>query len=156
MTSGIYMPKIPKIPKLDFRVEGVFTNLPGGTAIVQQRIFLLPTTTTEVATQMTAICWEAGLGGKGKAQRHGRTTGSPRRSKLQLHFRHQKVSNKFIPSGGNLTDADASADLWVRSRMSISSSIQYERWSFPVIAPRLKATSLHNSRSLSTHTGRLK
>src|SRR5207244_2213697 len=28
MRSGIYVPKLPGVPKMDFRVEGVYTDLP--------------------------------------------------------------------------------------------------------------------------------
>jgi hypothetical protein len=57
------------------------------------------------------------------------------RNKLQFEFRHLKVSHEFIPSGGTLADASVRADVWVGSAVSISAAVQYEAWTFPVIAP---------------------
>src|SRR6266849_2671375 len=57
------------------------------------------------------------------------------RDRIQLNFRHQKVSQEFIPGGGTLTDVGARGDYWVRSNLSLSASVQYERWLFPVIQP---------------------
>ena len=56
------------------------------------------------------------------------------RNKLQFGFRHQKVSHEFIPSGGTLADASVRAEFWPRSSFSLSASVQYEMWNFPVIA----------------------
>jgi hypothetical protein len=57
------------------------------------------------------------------------------KNRIQFNFRHQKVSNQFIPSGGSLTDVGVRGDLWLRNGVSITSSVQYERWLFPVIQP---------------------
>jgi hypothetical protein len=54
---------------------------------------------------------------------------------LQFSFRHQKVSKGFIPEGGTLTDAGVHATAWVGSTLSVSASVQYETWNFPVISP---------------------
>jgi hypothetical protein len=52
-----------------------------------------------------------------------------------LNYRHQKVSKQFIPDGGTVTDAGVSADFLIRHYLSISGSVQYEAWNFPVISP---------------------
>ncbi len=57
------------------------------------------------------------------------------RSRLQLTFRHQKVSHEFIPGGGTLTDFGVRGDYWFRHIVELSASVQYERWLFPVIQP---------------------
>lgn len=41
----------------------------------------------------------------------------------------------FIPGGGTLTDVGVRGDYWVRSNLSLSAAVQYERWLFPVIQP---------------------
>src|SRR5260370_26234871 len=55
------------------------------------------------------------------------------RDRIQLNFRHLKVGQEFIPGGATLTDVGARGDYWVRSNLSLSASVQYERWLFPVI-----------------------
>jgi hypothetical protein len=54
---------------------------------------------------------------------------------LQFNFRHQKVSQEFIPGGGTLTDIGVRGDYWVRSNLGLSAWVQRERWLFPVIQP---------------------
>ena len=56
------------------------------------------------------------------------------KDKLQFTFRHQKVSQQFVPFGGTLTDGGLNVDLWVRSMFSVSAAVQYEVWNFPVLA----------------------
>ena len=57
------------------------------------------------------------------------------RNRLQFNFRHQKVSQQFIPGGGTLTDVGVRNDYWLRPSLGISAWAQYERWLFPVIQP---------------------
>jgi hypothetical protein len=38
---------------------------------------------------------------------------------VQFNFRHQKVSQQFIPSGETLTDFGASADYWFRHHLGV-------------------------------------
>jgi len=40
-----------------------------------------------------------------------------------------------MPGGGSLTDVGVRSDYWVRPYLSVSASVQYERWLFPVIQP---------------------
>jgi len=39
VTSGLYLPQVPGIGKLDLRVEGIYTDPPGGNATVQHGFF---------------------------------------------------------------------------------------------------------------------
>lgn len=57
------------------------------------------------------------------------------KNRLQFNFRHEKVSNQFIPGGGSLTDFGVRRDLWFHNGVGITSSLQFERWLFPVIQP---------------------
>jgi hypothetical protein len=57
------------------------------------------------------------------------------RNRIQLNFRHQKVSQQFIPGGGTLTDIGVRGDYWTRFNVGISGWVQHERWLFPVIQP---------------------
>jgi hypothetical protein len=57
------------------------------------------------------------------------------RNRLQFNFRHQKVSQQFIPGGGSLTDVGVRSDYWLRPSIGLSGWVQYERWMFPIIQP---------------------
>lgn len=131
-TGGLYMPRIPKIPQLDLRVEGVFTDLPGGTAIVRDGFFYFNDRYRNGYTNNGNLIgsW---IGRDGQGAQAWTTYWFSPKNKLQLYFRHQKVSWQFIPDGGTLTDAGVRGDYWVHSILGLSASVQYERWLFPVI-----------------------
>src|ERR1700680_4588495 len=61
------------------------------------------------------------------------------RNRLQFKHRHQKVSHEFITGGGTLTDVGIRNDYWLRPSLGISTTLQYERWLFPVIRPNAPA-----------------
>jgi len=132
LTSGLYISRTPKIPKLDLRVEGVFTDLPGGPATVQHGFFYTNDRFRSGYTNDKNLIgsW---IGRQGQGAEAWSNYWFTPKNKLQFHFRHQKVSWQFIPDGGTLTDLGLSSDVWLRSNFGFSASMQYERWLFPVI-----------------------
>ena len=133
LTAGIYLPKVPRLSKLDVRAEGVFTDLPGGGAVVQHGFFYINGRFRSGYTNDGNLIgsW---IGRQGQGAEAWATYWPTPKNKFQVHFRHQKVSQQFIPDGGTMTDVRVSADLWVHSAISISSFVQYESWTFPVLA----------------------
>jgi hypothetical protein len=59
------------------------------------------------------------------------------KSKIQFQFRHQKISQQFVPGGGSLTDVGVAGNVWIRPRVEIGAQLQYERWLIPVIQPNV-------------------
>jgi membrane-associated phospholipid phosphatase len=136
LTAGLYLSKVPRIPKLDFRVEGVFTDLPGGGPVVQHGFFYINDRFKSGYTNDENLIgsW---IGRQGQGVQAWTTYWFSPKNKLQLHVRHEKVSREFIPDGGTLTDFGLSTDFWVRSNLGLSASVQHERWLFPVIQPNV-------------------
>ena len=134
--AGLYLSHFPRVSRLDLRVEGVYTDVPGGTVFNTKN----PGTFYQNRTWLNGYTnngdlmgsW-VGRGGQG-AQAWTNYWFSPR-NRLQFYFRHQKVSQQFIPGGGSLTDAGVRTDYSLRSNLSFSVSVQHERWLFPVIQP---------------------
>lgn len=131
--AGLYLSQVPKIPKLDLRVEGVYTDNPIGGNVGHGFYYFNFTWRSGYTNNGDLIGSWIGREGQG-AQAWTNYWFTPR-NRLQFNFRHQKVSQEFVPGGGTLTDAGVRADYWVRSNISISTSVQYERWLFPVIQP---------------------
>lgn len=133
--SGLYLSHFPKISKLDLRVEGLYTDPPGGPLLVQHGFFYYNGRFRSGYTNGGNLIgsW---VGRQGQGFDAWSTYWFSPKSNLQFNFRHQKVSQEFIPDGGTLTDAGAHATLWIRSVMSLSAAVQYETWDFPVISPR--------------------
>jgi hypothetical protein len=136
--AGLYLSHFPSISRLDLRVEGVYTDVPGGVIANTKSpgSFYQNATWQDGYTNNGALMgsW-VGRGGQG-AQAWANYWFSPR-NRLQLNFRHQKVSQEFIPGGGSLTDFGVRSDFSVRPDLSLSVSVQHERWLFPVIQPNI-------------------
>jgi len=136
--AGLYLSRFPGVSRLDLRVEGVYTDVPGGTS----------TNTKQPGSFYSNGTWRSGYtnngdligswigrGGQGAQAWSNYWFGS--RNRLQFNFRHQKVSQEFIPGGGTLTDVGVRGDYWVRPNLGLSAWVQRERWLFPVIQPNV-------------------
>jgi Capsule assembly protein Wzi/PAP2 superfamily len=130
--SGLYMPQLPYLRKLDLRVEGVYTDLTIGGNVGDGFFYFNSRYLNGYTNKGNLMGSWIGRDGQG-AQVWSTYWFSPR-NKLQFDFRHQKVSKQFIPGGGTVTDGGVNADFLVRSKFSVTGSVQYERWDFPVIA----------------------
>jgi membrane-associated phospholipid phosphatase len=131
VNPGIYMPKIPKIPKLQLRAEGFNISrtkeFPPGFVYYNQDRYRSGYTNGGNLTG--SWIGRAGRGGQGWL-----TYWLSPRNKLQLGYRLQTVSPDFI-GGGRLVDYSAKSEFMLAQDISISGSVQYEQWRFPVIGP---------------------
>ena len=135
-TGGLYFPRLPKFSKLDLRVEGVYTDLPyGGPNPNFQRTpgFFYYDSTWITGYQNSGHLLGSWIGRAGQGAQAWSTYWFTPKDKLEFSYRHEKVSHEFVPSGGTVTDASASVDFRLRSIFSVSASVQYEAWSFPVL-----------------------
>jgi membrane-associated phospholipid phosphatase len=134
--AGLYLSHFPRVSRLDLRVEGVYTDIPGITAknTKSPGSFYQNGTWRSGYTNSGNIMgsW-VGRGGQG-AQAWANYWFSPR-NRLQFFFRHQKVSQAFIAGGGSLMDAGVRTDYSLRSNLNVSVSVQHERWLIPAIQP---------------------
>jgi membrane-associated phospholipid phosphatase len=132
--AGLYFSHFPRVPKLDLRVEGVYTDVPpGGGPISPGDFYANGTWKSGYTNGGNVIGSWVGRGAQGAQAWTNYWFNT--RNRLQFNFRHQKVSQVFITGGGTLTDFGARGDCWVRPNLSLSASVQYERWLFPVIQP---------------------
>jgi membrane-associated phospholipid phosphatase len=134
VTSGLYLPQVPGISKLDLRVEGVYSDPPGGNSTVQHGFFY---SNSRFKSGYTTDGYLIGswIGRQGQGGQAWATYWLGPRNNVQVNFRHQKVSQQFIPGGGTLTDVGISTDYWFRHNLGLSAWVQHERWLFPTIQP---------------------
>jgi hypothetical protein len=131
--TGIYVPMFPGLRKLDLRVEGGYTNNPLGKGYSSGNYYTANRYLNGYTNDGNLLgSW---MGRAGQGTQAWTNYWFSARDRIQLNFRHLKVGQEFIPGGGTLTDAGVRADYWVRSNLSLSASVQYERWLFPVIQP---------------------
>lgn len=132
--AGLFLSHVPWVSKLDLRAEGVYTDVPpGGGPITPGDFYFNATWRSGYTNDGNIIGSWVGRGGQG-AQAWSNYWFNAR-SRVQLNFRHQKVSQVFVPSGGTVTDFGARGDYSFRQNLSFSAAVQYERWLFPVIQP---------------------
>jgi membrane-associated phospholipid phosphatase len=128
--SGMYFSRLPKIPKLDLRVEGGYTDLPIGGKVGPGYFYF------NYRYRDGYTNWGNLLGNwMGRAAQVGQAWSTywfTPRDNLQFTFRHQKVSREFL-DGGTLTNASVTGNFWARSTFSLSASVQYEAWNYPTI-----------------------
>ncbi len=132
-TAGLYMPKLPKLPSMDLRAEGVYTDLPIGGAVGHGFFYFNGTWRNGYTNDGNLMgSW---IGRQGQGARVWTTYHLTPQSAIEGSFRHHKVSHEFIPQGGSLTDAGVRAD-WTLSRdLAVNAGIQFERWNIPLLAP---------------------
>jgi hypothetical protein len=135
VNSGIYLPRLPGVPKLDLRVEGAYTNTPaadprpiGGEFVYWEQFY------HDLYTNDGNLIgsW---IGRQGQGLRAQSTYWFSPRNSVQFGYRHAKVASDFIPGGETLNDGSVKVDWWIRHDVSVSALVQYEKWLAPILAP---------------------
>ncbi len=130
---GIYFARIPGIPKLDFRAEAVYTNIPGATTGDGQFIYWeIVYHDVYLNDRFLMGNW---IGRQGNGYQGWTTYHFSPRSNLQFGVRNAKIADNFIPGGSTQWDWNVSGDLWVHKNFEIQPLLQYETWLIPVLAP---------------------
>jgi len=130
--AGLYLSQFPAIHKLDLRVEGVYTDIPYPTYGPGT---FYSNTTYRSGYRNDGNLIGSWIGRQGQGAQAWTSYWLTPRNKIQFSYRHQKVSQAFIPGGGTLSDVSVSADFWVRPSVRVVGSVQYENWTFPVLWP---------------------
>jgi hypothetical protein len=129
VNPGIYFPQIPKVPKMEFRAEGINEprthEFPPG--FVYYGVDRFRSGYTNNRQLLGNWIGRAGRGGQAWL-----TYSFSPRSKLQLGYREQSVSRLFI-GGGRLVDYSGRGDIVLSHQLALSGSLQYEQWRFPIL-----------------------
>ncbi len=131
--AGLFISHLPRLSRLDVRMEGVYTDVPAGGAIGHGFFYSNGRFRNGYTNDGFLLGSWIGRDGQG-AQAWANYWFTPR-NRIQFSFRHQKASQQFDPGGGTLTDADIRGDYWLRDSVGLTASVQYEKWLFPVIQP---------------------
>jgi hypothetical protein len=125
LNPGIYMPQIPKIPRLQFRAEGFKDSPVLGLMYIDRRYH---SGYTNNGALIGSWIGRQGFGGQAWA-----TYSFSARTDLQLGYRYQQV-DRFLLQGGTLSDYSLRGQFLLHHQLSLSGSVQYERWRFPVLS----------------------
>ena len=130
---GIYMPQLPKLPKLDFRFEAAYTDLQDFLQPVGGGFFYWNTRYLDGYTNKGNIMGNATVGRQGISFRAASTYWFASDKTIQLGYRSQEASRDFL-QGGNLRDVQLRSEWSFNQGVSLSSFLQYEWWNWPLLS----------------------
>ena len=131
--TGMYVPHVPFLRRLELRAEGVYSDNPIGGAVGPGYYYFNATWRsgyTENGNLIGSWIGRAGQGAQAWATFHFSA-----KNFVEMEFRHQKISHDFLPRGGTITDFGIRGDLWANRTFAVSSKVQVEQWTMPVLAP---------------------
>lgn len=141
VTPGIYLAKVPGIPKLDLHVEGGTTDTTdlrakGGRLYYYEGNY--PDGYTNKGYLLSTWLGREGTGGQAWA-----TYWFTPESTLMLGYRTLKVSQYFVPQGVSQADTYARLRYQWRNGLAMQLMLQAERWRAPVLAstPQINVVS---------------
>jgi len=140
MSPGIYLPQIPRIPKLDFRAEMAWSDPPelsdrGGRYVYYNGAY--HDSYTNDGNLLGS--W---VGREGHGLQLWSTYWVSPRHPVQIGYRKAHVDRNFIPAGGEIEDFFARASFQLRPQLEIATFLQYERWNFPVLSALTKPNTV--------------
>lgn len=148
MRSGLYMPRLPKLPKADFRVEGVYTDIPNlrgaGVSYFNTRYLSGFTNDGNVMGD-----W---IGREGQGLSVQTSYWLTPQNKIKVSYRTQTVNPDFL-QGGHLQDFGGESSWTINKQLDVYGSLKYEHWNFPILgAPRSNvSTTIQLSWRLPKH-----
>lgn len=130
---GLYLSHVPGVPKLDFRVEAVYTNPPTPRSILGEYIYYndyYHDLFTNNAFLIGDWVGREGMGFQGWT-----TYWLGAKTNVQFAYRHAKVASDFIPQGETINDGSTKVNWQIGNDFTVTAGLQYERWLAPVLAP---------------------
>jgi hypothetical protein len=124
---GIYLPKLPHLAKVDFRAEGSVTPERLFPGFFYFNVHYLSGYTNN---RQLIGTW---TGRQGSGFQVWSTYWMSARNKVQASYRSMWVDRIFL-QGGWVKDASVLTEISLRPDLSLQASVQYERWSFPLLS----------------------
>jgi membrane-associated phospholipid phosphatase len=131
---GLYITRIPGIPKLDFHIEGVSTEAPGRADGGNHGIFNYWNAAYPDGNTNGGNLIGNTVGRDGRAIQAWLTYWFSPRNTLQLVYKHNSVAPDFIPRGGAWQDYAVRNEMHLKSGFYMKTELQYEHISrYPVL-----------------------
>lgn len=132
INPGLYFPRLPKIPKMEVRLEGMTTDLNLPDHFGQGAVYWDERYKSGYTFNGNLIgSW---IGRRGRGEEGWVTYSFTPRNTLQFSYRHNNVDPAFL-QGGNYQDFSVSSSFQLRSQISLATFVQYETWHFALLSP---------------------
>ncbi len=130
MRSGIYASRLPWLPRLDLRVEGVYTDVPNyGPG---KGYFYFNATYRDGFTKNGDLIGDW-IGRDGRGVNATSKIWLSAKNSLQLSYREAVVDHEFM-QGGRYQDFSLGGSFNIQPSLSVSIGGQYEHWRFPLLS----------------------
>jgi hypothetical protein len=130
LNAGIYLSHLPRIKNVDFRCEGIYTNIPSDSINNDFYVnFHYPNGYRNYGQIMGSWIGRGGNGGQASA-----TYWFSGRNQATVTYRRM-VSDSSLLKGGNVHDVSGSVNWMLRPHVEVVGSLQYERWNFAELGP---------------------
>ena len=128
MTPGVFLPSLPGVPRVDLRVEGGSTNLPG---LAAKAYFYSNTHYPQGYTNYGQIfgSWLGRQGTGGAAEMRWWMSG---RNRLTATYRTVQVDGSLL-GGGRATEVAGGVTWMLGQKLEFTARSQYEVWRFPLL-----------------------
>jgi hypothetical protein len=132
LRPGVYLSRLPKLPHVDLRLEGVTTN-PHDAGSMKGQYLYWEAVQVQGYTNKSQIIGDwigrEGTGGQAWLTWHRKPDQS-----LQLEYRRAKAANDFIPGGTGQQQIAVHAQLRLTPDLELKTTAQAEIWKAPLIA----------------------
>lgn len=133
INPGIYVARLPFLPRFDFRAEAVNTDPPtsrsnGGKFLYWEGLYR----DAYVNSGNLMGNWVGREGKGGQAWVGFSPTVS---SRIELGYRRSKLAKDFFPGGGTQNDVGLTARWLLGSSVQMRGLVQFEHWNIPVLDP---------------------
>jgi membrane-associated phospholipid phosphatase len=136
LNTGLRLAKVPKLANTELRVEGFKTDHPAAECCFPGSVYYDLRYVQGYTNNGNIMGSWIGRGGYG-ADVSATHWFSPR-TKIEFGYRHQEVDREFL-GGGRANRGSIAGDLNLKSGVTFSTFLQYERWYFPLLYPLSKS-----------------
>ena len=132
MNPGIYISHFPKLPNLDLRAEGGYTDLPGLIQLQNGGYFYWNTRYLDGYTNDGKVLgnW---IGRQGRSLLFSSTYWISPRDRVEVEYRKSMVNRQFL-EGGYIQDVTVRSEFRVANDVTVQPVLQVENWNFPLLS----------------------
>ena len=132
--GGLYFARIPRIPKVDLRLEGGSTSAVSYDVESPGYFYWNGQYVNGYTNDGRTLGSWMGRAAQGETIRTNYWLSA--KNKIGLELRHRKVDRLFVPQGGTQNDIAVNADFFTGPGFRFTGSVQYERWTIPLLAAK--------------------
>lgn len=129
--GGLYLAKLPRVHKVDLRLEGGFTSPVDFSTCNGCFYHNLQYVNGYTNGGQLMGSW---IGRAAQGESIQSTYWLSPTKRIEIEARHRKVDRQFLPQGGTQNDVSLMTDFLLKSGFRFSGRLQYESWQIPLLA----------------------